>query len=212
MPLIFPFCMETDDCFRKWLKYEFQKFVHSVFHWKKNNLWTDSFQAVQKFVCEFHHRNWCLLDSTEPVFVQLPILKHPAGFMADVQRRAVQDSAGGGPVQNITPMWLVSNWLPVKFACLHLNSPVTDTDPPWIMSALTELLLHTATVQGYPEVFCRASVKFRVFQYLICKILGNSTATGVPSESHKTWQSWVFYTVFMFKSRPTQITILVDGV
>lgn len=186
MPLIFPFCMETDDCFRKWLKYEFQKFVHSVFHWKKNNLWTDSFQAVQKFVCEFHHRNWCLLDSTEPVFVQLPILKHPAGFMADVQRRAVQDSAGGGPVQNITPMWLVSNWLPVKFACLHLNSPVTDTDPPWIMSALTELLLHTATVQGYPEDFCRASVKFRVFQYLICKILGNSTATGMPNKSHKT--------------------------
>lgn len=94
--------------------------------------------------------------------------------------------AGGRPVQNITPTWLVSNWLPVKSACLHLNSSVTDTDLPWVMSALAKLLLHMATVQGYPEVFYRASVKFRVFQYLICKIMGNSTATGTPNKSHKT--------------------------
>lgn len=100
--------------------------------------------------------------------------------MVNVQRRAVQESAGGNSVQNITPTWFVSNQLPVNFLCLNLNSPMTDTDPPWIMSVLTKLLFQPtlATAQGYPEVFYSPSVKFRVFQYLMFKIL--DTLIGMP--------------------------------
>ena len=109
--------------------------------------------------------------------------------MVNVQRRAVEESAGGRPVQNITPTWLVSSQLPVNFLCLHLNSPLTDTDPPWIMPVLTKLLFQPtslATVQWYPEVFYSPSVKFRVFQYLTLKILDTPVATGMPNKSYKT--------------------------
>lgn len=107
--------------------------------------------------------------------------------MVSVQRRAVQESAGGRAVQNITPTWLVSNQLPVNFLCLHLNSPMTDTDPPWILSDLTKLLFQPtlAIVQEYSE-FLHSPVKLRVFQYLIFKIWGVPVATGMPNKSQKT--------------------------
>jgi len=65
---------------------------------------------------------------------------------------------------------------------------VTDTDPPWIMSVLTKLLFQPtlATAQGYPEVFYSPSVKFRVFQCLIFKILDTPVATGMPNKSYGT--------------------------
>lgn len=104
------------------------------------------------------------------------------------KKRAVQESAGGRPVQSITPTGLVSNQLPVNFLCLHLNSPMIDTDPAWILPVLKKLFFQPALaiVQGYSEFFYSPTVKLRVFQYLIFKIWGIPVATGMPNKTHKT--------------------------
>lgn len=164
MPLLLPFCNKTAKSVRLQI-------------WQRRN----SFVLKPML-------NWCLLDSSEPVFVQLPSLEHSTGFLVNVQRRAVQESAGGRPVWNITPTRLVSNQLPVNFLCLHLNPPMTDTDPPWILSVLTKLFFQPALaiVQVYFEFFYSPTVKLRFFQYLIFKIWGIPAATGIPNKSHKT--------------------------
>lgn len=105
----------------------------------------------------------------------------------------------------ISPTWLVSNQLPVKFSCSHLNSPVTDTDPPWIMSVLTKLLFQPtlATAQGYPEVFYSPSVKFSLPVFDI-QNLGHSRCHWDAQQVIQNMLDLCFYTASVFKSRPTK--------
>lgn len=176
-------------------------FVYQSCHWyfhfagKLQNLWTDSFLAVQKFIC--------LRANVETGVPLIPLNLYlfssllwnvPLALWSMYKEELFKSQLEEGQFKiSHQHRWFPTN-CQLIFLCLHLNSPMTDTDPPWIMSVLTKLLFQPtlATAQGYPEIFYSPSVKFRVFQYLIFKILDTPIATEMPSKSYKTCYSCVF--------------------